>query len=128
MALQFSQGIEANTVYVSKQAGSVHVLPADMEAGVEVPEDIETSDEFLQLPDRRDFDLGNELAYRFTEIEMPQEYDNVRNMFHHKGAYGNFKQLLQSKKLLQRWTQYEDEQTQAALREWCEQNGLALTK
>jgi hypothetical protein len=36
--------------------------------------------------------------------------------------------LLESKNLLQRWSRFEEEQIQAALREWCEQNGLQVGK
>jgi hypothetical protein len=72
--------------------------------------------------------LGDRLAFRFTELEMPHEYERVRAMFRHKGAYGHYKHLLESKNLLERWHQFEEEQTRAALREWCEENGLRVEK
>ena len=128
IAFQFLQDMSNDAVYVSTRTGRIYVIHDDMKADEDVPEDIDISEEFARLPDKREFDLGNELAYRFTEIEIPHEYENVRNIFHHKGAYGRFKHLLESNKLLQRWHQFEQEQTEAALREWCEQNGLEVTK
>jgi hypothetical protein len=125
-ALQFLTDLELNTAYVSKKTGRIHIVPADLDAGEDVPEDLETSDEYVELPAPRDFDLGNQLAFRFIEQEIPSEYENVRNIFRHKGAYGRFRHLLESKSLFDRWHRFQEEQTQARLREWGEEHGLQV--
>lgn len=109
IAFECLDNVACSVVYVSTRTGRVHVIHDDMDEDEEKPEDLETSDEFVTLPNKRDFDLGNALAFRFTEIEMPQEYDKVRDLFHRKGAYGRFKHLLESKNLLQSWHRFEEE-------------------
>ena len=90
IAIECLDPMMGNTGYVSRQTGAIYVLPADIDAGEEVPDDVEESDDYVQLPDKRSFDLGHDLVFRFTEAELPNEYDKVRGMFSRKGAYGRF--------------------------------------
>ena len=50
----------------------------------------------------------------------------MRRIFHKRGAYARFKDLLQRKNALDRWYDFEAEATEAALREWCEINGITI--
>ncbi len=124
IAIECLDPMMGNTAYVSKRTGDIHVLPADIDAGVEVPDDVEVSDDYIELPDKHIFDLGNELVFRFTKAELPDEYDKVRGMFGHKGAFRRFKDLLHSTKKLDRWHKFEADQTQSALRAWCAEQGF----
>jgi hypothetical protein len=65
-------------------------------------------------------------VFRFVEDAMPQEYEQVRQIFRKKGAYGRFSKLLDSLGLRDNWHRFRDEQTAAALRAWCEENGFRL--
>ena len=47
-------------------------------------------------------------------------------MFDRRGAYARFKDLLLRKKALDRWYDFEAKATEAALREWCEINGITI--
>ena len=113
------------TAYVCSETGAVHVSTED-DLGEEVPEDLETSERYLMVPTKADLDLGSSLAFRFTRQEMPEAYGDVASMFSKKGAYGRFKALLERRNKLERWYEFEEAETEAALRVWCEVNGLQV--
>jgi hypothetical protein len=117
-----------NAAYVCTETGAVYVTSSEVEIEEEVPEDLETSNRYLVVPTKTDLDLGRSLALRFTEQELPESYDEVANIFSKRGAYGRFKQLLESRRMLQRWFQFEATETEAALRSWCEENNLQVSQ
>ena len=117
------------TVYVCSETGAVYVTSSEdplEEDEQEIPEDLETSDRYLIVPSQADLDLGRSLALRFTERELPEACDDVAGMFNRQGAYGRFKALLEHRGKLERWYRFEEEKTVAALRSWCEENGLQV--
>ncbi len=91
-----------------------------------VPDDLETSDRYIAIPHKNDLELGMNLALSFVEQELPQCYEQARSIFRRPGAYRQFKQLLQSERLLEKWYKYEQESVERALRAWCEEKGLHL--
>jgi hypothetical protein len=116
--------------WVCRETGKIYVK-SDLNFGEEadeLPDDIDTSDQYIPLPGSRDLDLGHDLVLRFVEVEMPQEYEQVRQMFRKKGAYGRFSNLIGSMGLTDQWHRFRDEQTETALRSWCEDNGLDLQR
>lgn len=93
----------------------------------ELPADIDDETRYLALPDKRDLDLGQALRFQFTQEELPDRYDDVRNIFRHRGAYARFQELLDRHGKLSAWYAYEERVTQATLRQWCADNDLPLT-
>ena len=116
----------ASSAYVDLETGHVYWVADEMEEFEKVPDDIETSDRYLMLPDKRDLGLGRNLAFSFAEEALPDEYENVVDCFHKKGAYSRFKDLLVRHDALTQWHDYEAKQTEVALREWCRQNDIRL--
>ena len=115
-----------SSAYVDLETGNVYWVAEEMEDLEEVPDDIETSDRYLMLPDKRDLDLGRNLAISFAEEALPDEYENVVDCFHKKGAYSRFKDLLDRHDALAQWHAFEAKQTEIALREWCLRNAVQL--
>jgi hypothetical protein len=118
-----------NEAYICRQTGQVYLIAGDpgmLDEEDEIPEDIHDSDKYQPIPDKRDLDLGNRVAFDFASQHLPQRYDDVRDMFRSPGAYGRFKGLLQQKELLQEWYRYSDEQVSKAVAEWCQSEGFAL--
>jgi len=117
--------------YVDTRSGRLYLVsdlddPEDpME---EVPEDLETSDTYIALPDKRDLDLGRPLALSFVEEALEDQWATVAEIFRRKGAYGRFKALLARHGALDAWYAYEAAATERALRGWCEDNGIALSE
>jgi hypothetical protein len=119
-----------NEAYICRQTGRIYLIAGDpgMIDEEEVPEDIHDGDKYLPVPDKRDLDLGNQLAFDFTSQYLAQHYDDVRDMFRRGGAYRRFKEFLEGKDMLEKWYVYSDEQAAKTLRDWCETQGLSLEK
>ena len=113
--------------YVSLDTGKVHWIselnPVDEE---ETPDDLETSGRYLEIPHKSELDLGRELALRFVEERLPDQYNRVADIFHRRGAYRQFKELLAAQGRLEQWYAFEAEATEQALREWCQENNIHL--
>lgn len=112
---------------VSLQRGTVHIVSNDLEFDLkeEAPDDIETGP-YLALPDKRELNLGRELAMEFTEKVLPGSVDTVRSFFHRRGAYGRFKEFLDRRGQLNAWFDYERYATEWRLRQWCADHGIEL--
>ncbi|MDR3529601.1 MAG: UPF0158 family protein [Rhodopila sp.] len=112
--------------YVCLDTGRVYFVSGQEDLDEDVPDDIEESDDYLAIPDKRDLDLGNRLAFSFARQEIPDDYDTVLDIFRRTGAYGQFKELLHSHGMLDKWYDFEAEATEKALRAWCLANGIEL--
>ena len=69
---------------------------------------------------------GRNLAIDFVEEVLPDAARDVERMFSRRGAYANFKNLLERRKLLERWDEYETAADEKALREWCADQGIQI--
>ncbi len=92
----------------------------------EVPDDLETSDRYIAIPHKNELGLGNELALRFVEEQLPDRYTDVQAFFRRRGAYARFKELLAAERCLEEWYAFEAASTERALREWCKENEIQL--
>ena len=82
----------------------------------------------VDIPHKNDLGLGQQLVFEFVENHLPDEYQQVQQIFRNRGAYGGFKDLLESKGLLQNWYDFEDQREEQALRQWCDENELELNR
>jgi hypothetical protein len=100
---------------------------SDVEEDIEAwPDDADDEEKYLPIPHKKQFDLGKPLVIEFARQFLPDEFNEIRRMFDKRGAYARFKDLLQRKKALDRWYDFETKATEAALREWCEINGITI--
>ena len=116
-----------NEAYICRDSGKIHLIsgdPDELDEEEKVPDNIDDSDKYIPVPDKRDLDLGSHLVFDFTARYLPQHYDQVRDMFRRKGAYGRFKGLLERQDKLQAWHAFSDEQATKVLKDWCEEEGL----
>ena len=90
----------------------------------DLPEDIDDSDRYLAVPSQHDLDLGRRLVLAFAAEELPDDYDMVTGFFRRRGAYGRFKNLLQTRGLLASWYEFENRATDEALLAWCAEHGI----
>ena len=113
--------------YVSLDTGKIYRVSemSDVEEE-EIPDDLETSDRYLEIPHKNDLDLGQRLALRFVEARLPHRYDHVADVFRHRGAYRRFKELLAAEGQLDDWYAFEADATERALKEWCEESNLQV--
>ena len=98
-------------------------LDEDIEAW---PDDADDEEKYLSIPHKKELDLGTPLVFAFVEQFLPDELEEVRRIFKRRGAYARFMDLLQRKNALDRWYDFENKATDAALREWCDLNGITI--
>ena len=113
---------------IDPDSGAIHLWSEETTEDEGLPADIETSDRYLRVPDRRELDLGRDLALDFAAERLPGDYQTVVDFFRKRGAYGRFKDLLDSRGLLDQWHAFEERETESALREWCRENGIEVVE
>ena len=106
--------------------GSLHCIADGVELEEEIPADLESSDRYLALPHRNDLDLGKRLALSFAEQRLPSDFHRVKGYFHKRGAYSRFKELLDSRGVLEEWYAFENDATERALRQWCDEHEIRI--
>lgn len=115
--------------YVCRDNGRIYQIFGDDDEEFEeddVPDDLGDPERYIAVPNQHDLDLGRDLVMEFMGQHMPDDYDLVAGFFRKRGAYGRFKDFLDSKEQLDAWHEYENEAVRQALREWCAVNGLVI--
>jgi hypothetical protein len=128
-AFEFVSGDGSNEALLCRRTGRIYwrsPLSGLDEIKDELADDVEDDDNYLPLPGKRELGLGKPLALDFAREFLPNDFDEVRDMFSRRGAYQNFKALLAMRNALDRWYDFESRATEQALREWCELNSVEL--
>ncbi len=110
--------------YINRATGEIHWVGEGIDE--EAPNDIDDESRYIAVPGKREFDLGRPLVMRFVEEHLPDSIDAVYGFFRKCGAYRQFIALLDRVGQLDAWHAYEQQATEDALRDWCEENGLTL--
>jgi hypothetical protein len=92
----------------------------------ELPEDIEDDEKYIPIPDKRELGLGKRLALEFAGQFLPEDAGKVRSIFSKRGAYARFKDLLEDRRVLDQWYEFERKAEEQALREWCELHSIEV--
>lgn len=114
-----------HSAILCRESGQIFYI-SDVGDSDELPEDIEDDEKYIAIPHKKELDLGKSLALDFTLKCLPDELERVQTIFHRKGAYSRFKDLLDRKGLLDDWYKYEETESNAALREWCRENKIEV--
>ena len=118
---------EEHHAYLCLETGKIYWHSELGDDEEELPEDIDDAEKYVAIPHKNDLDLGKNLAIDFVEEVLPDATRDVERMFSRRGAYANFKNLLERRRLLQRWYEYEAAADEKALREWCADQGIEIT-
>jgi hypothetical protein len=124
-----SSGVSAGTdsaAYIAIDTGKIYWKSDWADPDDPLPEDLEESDNYIEVPDKRLLNLGRGLVLAFIEEASPSDFDRVAGFFKRRGAYARFKDLLDERGLLQRWYDFENQAEREALRAWCEENDISL--
>lgn len=115
-----------NSAVVNPETGKIF-YKSDLSGIDEIPEDIdEFPEKYIAIPHEDDLDLGRNLVFEFVRNYLPDQFENVRNIFRDRGAYRRYKFLLIKVGMLEAWYQFENDKTNSVLRKWCQENGLQL--
>jgi hypothetical protein len=115
-----------NSAWLCKQSGRIYWQFGDDDLAEELPEDIDDGEKYVQIPDKRELDLGKPLALAFADEFLPQDFNKVREIFSRRGAYARFNDLLDHRNMRQRWFDYRDKAEEEALRAWCAENSIEV--
>jgi len=122
--------------YINPTTNEAEWLPtSDSEAMIDY-EDLEEMQErinnepgWIELPDKHELKLDSRLPLGFAEDCLkPEDCDLVYNFFRHRGAYSNFRALLDRLDMTQTWYQYEDNAIRAALKKWLVNNKIEFSE
>jgi hypothetical protein len=120
-----SSGYGMNTVFLDKDTGQLYYRSelGDLD---EIEDEVDLENR-ITIPHKNELGLGQELVFEFVHNHLPDEYEQVHQIFRRPGAYGKFKNLLASAGLLQEWYDFENQQEKQALQKWCEDNGIEIS-
>lgn len=116
-----------SSAFICADTGVIYCRLDTLELDEEVPEDLETSDRYITIPHKNELNLGRDLVLSFVDHALPNDYNTVAGFFRRKGAYSRFKQLLESRGVLNAWYLFETHAVEVALRQWCDENKVQLS-
>ena len=127
-ALEFvsAGGMGEHQAFLCKQSGRVDWHSEFSDELDKLPDDIEDSEKYVPIPDKRELDLGKPLALEFARQFLPSDIDKVRQIFSGRGAYAKFKNLLDRRGVLDQWYEFEAEVEEKALRMWWDLNSIEV--
>jgi len=128
LAFEFvsSGGTGENEAYLDRQSGKIYWHSELADNNEELPDEID-HEKYIAIPDKRELDLGKPLVLDFVREFLPDDYVEVHHIFSGKGAYRRYKDLLVRRGALERWYDFSNKAEEAALREWCVENGIDLS-
>ncbi len=124
LALEFVSGdpcYECNA-FLCKESGEI-LYDSDGSED-DIPEDIYENEIYIEIPSKRDLDLGKGLVLKFVKQYLLEDIEKVYEIFRSRGAYARFKSLLFDRDALERWYKYEQEAQKTALLCWCKDNDI----
>ncbi len=113
-----SAGYGQNSAFLCPDTGRIF-FQSDLGGIDEIKDEGVELEDCLEIPHNNDLDLGQQLVFEFVDRPLPEDSDRVRLIFRKSGAYSRFKDLLESKGLLEMWYDFEGQREEQALREWC---------
>src|SRR5437879_13859612 len=78
--------------FLCRQSGKVYwyVESSDDELS-ELPDDIDDREKYVQIPGKKELDLGKQLVLEFVRQTQPSDMDEGQRLFWAKGAYARCK-------------------------------------
>jgi len=115
-----------NAAYLCRATGKIY-WHSELVGNVEpLPEDIEDPGKYIPIAHRNDLGLGKRLVLRFASEFLPEDFEEIEAIFSRPGAYARFKDLLDRRGKLEQWYEYEQQEHEKALRDWCRVNGIEV--
>jgi uncharacterized protein UPF0158 len=121
-------GYGENCALMNKQTGKIY-FRSEL-GGIDELDELSDEDRdstiYIEIPHKNDLQLGRDLVFDFVEQYIPEDENKVEQIFRKRGAYSRYKDLLESRGLLQKWYDFENLREQMALLEWCKENEIDL--
>jgi len=111
--------------FVSRSTGKTYIR-SDVAGIDELPEDVMGNDDYVEIPNKYDLDLGKDLVWQFVDRQIPGLKNKVREIFSRRSAYARYKMFLEDLDLLDAWYRFEGERTREVLLEWAREKGISI--
>lgn len=118
-------GLGENQAFLDTQTGQTYLHSEFADNFEELPEDLD-DERYIEIPHKNELNLGKPMVLDFVGQFLPDDYDEVRDIFRRRGAYGQFKAMLARRGALDRWYDFSAKAEEAALRAWCADNAIEL--
>lgn len=119
--------MEESWAVVSRRDGRIYLRGPYADDELEAPpDDVDDPRVHVQVPSKRELDLGRTLAMDFARSCGPELYDSVGEIFRRKGAFGRFRGWLDAKGLTDRWHDFQQAAIERELRAWAEEEGFEV--
>jgi hypothetical protein len=128
LAVEFvgSNGFSEHYAFLCKESGKIYWQSEGSDDLDELPDDIDDNEKYIQIPGKRELNLGTRLVFDFVRQFLPGDFDEVQRIFSRKGAYARFKNLLARRRAVDRWYEFEAKTQETALLEWWKDNAIEL--
>src|ERR1700736_656556 len=99
-----------------RESGKIYLQSDDLgDMGEALPDDLD-DERYIDIPNRKELDLGKPLVMRFVRECLPNSSNEVQEIFSKRGAYRRFKAFLERRGALDQWYDYSHKAEEAALR------------
>jgi hypothetical protein len=127
-ALVVDDGEGRATALVARATGMIHVLNDDyMDEEAPLPADPGAGDgDYVAVPPASTLGIGDQLVFRFAATHLAGDQATIRDLVHAEDTDG-FERLLDERGATASWQRFRTEETQTALRRWCDEHGLRVS-
>ena len=127
-ALVVDDGEGRATALVARATGMIHLLNDDyMDEEAPLPADPAASDsDYVAVPPASTLGIGDQLVFRFAATHLAGDQAAIRDLVRAEDIDG-FERLLDERGATESWQRFRTEETQTALRRWCDEHGLRFS-
>lgn len=104
------------------------ILHSDLSDLDPIPPEVDGSDQWLGIPHRSELLPGHRTVFTFVADHLPEDMALVEGFFSRPGAYGNFRNLLAQRGLLDRWHERDNEVFRQAILQWCRDHEIEFNE
>jgi len=113
------------SAYLNRKTGESYIT-SEIGDSEELPDDLGENEDCLEIPHKNELGLGHSLVFQFVAERLTDATDQVGGFFRQAGAYGNFRDLLAQRGLLDDWNKFESDALRTTVLEWCKENNVEL--
>ena len=127
-ALVVDDGAGRAKALVARATGMIHLLNDDyMDEEAPLPADAGTGDaDYVAVPPASTLGIGDQLVFRFAAAHLAGDQATIRDLVRAEDTDG-FERLLDERGATEAWQRFRTEETQTALRRWCDEHGLRVS-
>ncbi len=127
-ALVVDDGAGRATALVARATGMIHLLNDDyMDEEAPLPADAAAGDsDYVAVPPASTLGIGDQLVFRFAAAHLAGDQAAIRDLVRAEDTDG-FERLLDERGATESWQRFRTEETQTALRRWCDEHGLRVS-